>query len=307
MKYTMTLLAAGLTAVLLLLFPNISSAAVQHALRLCAETIIPTLLPFLILSNICLNLRCIRHLSDKSGPVIRKLFHLPCEAATALIFGCLCGFPMGAKTVAELYKEGRLQKNDAEHMLLFCSNAGPSFVFGVVGNAVFQNQYWAAMMWMIHVLSAIVIGILFRPKESHFSGRKNTIEWENTSCYSKIVHAISDAGSTMFQICIMICAFSVLIGYIIAIIPTQHSNSLLYVILIGMIELSTGTTLLSHLPLDTAWLLSAVLLAWNGFCIHFQVLSITSATDLHMHKYFLGKVLHMLLSLLLACAVMPLL
>lgn len=304
MKHALILAAAGLTALLLLLFPEISSAAMKQSLLLCGRTIIPSLFPFLVLSNLCIRLDCIRSLSGKAEALVQKLFHLPGEATSALLFGFLCGFPVGAKTVATLYTDKHLQRHDAEQLLLFCSNAGPAFVFGVIGNVVFIDRRMGALLWGIHMFSAVIIGLIFRPKVCLSTARSGTITKKRTSYATAFVQAVSDAGNTMFQICFMIAAFSVIIGYFSALIPTQYAHSPICIFLIGMLELSSGVSLLSEIPVHTAFILSSLLLAWNGCCIHFQVLAVTTGTNLRLRKYFFGKLLHMIMSLLLSCMIL---
>ena len=44
-------------------------------------------------------------LGDAVAPVVRRVFHLPGEAAAPIVLGLLGGYPMGAKTVASLYEK----------------------------------------------------------------------------------------------------------------------------------------------------------------------------------------------------------
>ena len=71
-------------------------------------------------------------------------------------------------------------------------------------------------------------------------------------------------------------------------------------------EISSGAAHLKNINLKAAFILSSVLLSWNGCCIHFQVMALASITDLRLHKYFLGKFLHIAISFLLSYAMLPL-
>ena len=300
MKHMLISLSVALMTILLIIFPKIASASIVEALALCANSIIPALFPFLILSNLWTGFSNGRKVSAILSQPTRKLLHLPEEAALPLFLGCISGFPVGAKVAVSLYTEGHLQKRDTEHLLLFCSNAGPAFIFGIIGSTVFESPLIAAILWAIHIFSAFMIGILFRPKILPAQRNVVTDQKPQRSFSTAFVNAVTDAGKTVFQICLFIAAFSVIIGFLSAALPTILSSSPLYPLLVGFLELSKGIHLLSVLPKSRAFIYSAVLLAWNGLCVHFQVLSFTSHASLSLKRYFVGKFLHVILSLTFA-------
>jgi hypothetical protein len=75
-----------------------------------------------------------------SSPVllepVRKLCRIPAGCSCLLIPAFLGGYPAGAQAVGQTLHQGGLSRKDAERMLLFCNNPGPSFLFGVLGNAL---------------------------------------------------------------------------------------------------------------------------------------------------------------------------
>lgn len=58
--------------------------------------------------------------------------HISLNGIYAVIIGFLCGFPMGAKTVAELYSCKKLSRQEASYLLAFCNNIGPVYFIGFV-------------------------------------------------------------------------------------------------------------------------------------------------------------------------------
>ena len=44
-------------------------------------------------------------------------------------------------------------------MLAFCNNAGPSFLFGMVG-PMFSQWYIPWILWSIYIISALMVGMI---------------------------------------------------------------------------------------------------------------------------------------------------
>ena len=63
-----------------------------------------------------------------------SLFRLPgCAGSAALLLGLVGGYPIGARTAAELYASGDLTRQEAERLLTFCNNSNPVFLISVLG------------------------------------------------------------------------------------------------------------------------------------------------------------------------------
>lgn len=78
-----------------------------------ATRMIPTLFPFMILSSLMI---C-SGADEQLGKLLSKLWKiiLPIRAygSYAIFIGFLCGFPMGAKVVSELYSARKLSRKEA--------------------------------------------------------------------------------------------------------------------------------------------------------------------------------------------------
>ncbi len=101
-------------------------------LNLWFEKMIPALFPFMILSGIMIRMRLTENFSKLLYPVIRPVYKVSRNACYAMIMGFFCGFPMGAKTIADLLKRNMLSVQEAEFLLSFCNNIGPVYFCGFV-------------------------------------------------------------------------------------------------------------------------------------------------------------------------------
>lgn len=113
--------------VLLLRYPTLSLQYAATGLNLWFQKMIPTLLPFMILSGILIRMNLTEGFVRLAHPFLRFFFRTSPNGSYTLIMGFLCGFPMGARIVGELYGAGKLSKWEAERLLAFCNNIGPIY------------------------------------------------------------------------------------------------------------------------------------------------------------------------------------
>ena len=139
-----------------------------EGLDLCIRVLIPSMFPFLVVCPM---------ISSKIGTYISffrpigRLLRLPEGAEDLFLLGLLSGYPVGAAMVSQAAQSGRISKQDARRFLSFCSNAGPSFIFGI-GAGLFPGIGYCAVLWLIQIISAAIVGILI-PGKSPKAGRNH--------------------------------------------------------------------------------------------------------------------------------------
>ena len=140
-KVNMAAVAAALGAMICLVFaPAEAIESARYALTLCAELIVPSLLPFFTASALLIRLQVPAMLGRMLAPLSEKLWGVSGIGASAFLAGICGGYPLGAQTVAEMAAEKQLTKEEAERLLAFCNNSGPSFCVGVIGCGVFGSR-----------------------------------------------------------------------------------------------------------------------------------------------------------------------
>ena len=80
--------------------PETALSAAREGLLLWFRTLLPSLLPFMILSNFLISFNCIEKLLSPLRKIWAVLFGLSPCGAYVLLLGTLCGYPMGAKLTA---------------------------------------------------------------------------------------------------------------------------------------------------------------------------------------------------------------
>ena len=117
---------------LFLFFPQTTFLGAKNGLSLWLFTIIPTLLPFMIITNILVQINGDEYISSLLSPVTKRLLHISTSANYALIIGILCGYPMGAKAVSDLVSHNKITRKEGQYLLCFCNNASPMFIISFI-------------------------------------------------------------------------------------------------------------------------------------------------------------------------------
>jgi len=156
------LLLLFLTLTFCMLFcPKHSLLYALTGLTLWYEKMIPALLPFMILSNLLIGLGLTDSFVFFLKPFFGRLFHLNGHGIYAILTGFLCGFPMGAKVTADLYRNHLLSKTDAENLLFFCNNIGPIYFTSFVLPLLHINNPLPLCIGMYGI--PFLYGIFFMP------------------------------------------------------------------------------------------------------------------------------------------------
>lgn len=294
----------------LLSSPQESSAAVSQGLKLCGEVILPALFPFFILSSLVLNLGLCYPLASSLGKIMPPLFHLSPHCATALLLGFVGGYPVGAKTTLALYEESLCNKDQAERLLAFVSNAGPAFILNVIGWGIFSSGKVAFLLYLAHFLGCIATGLLFRPKSPPVSWSLPKKRPPAPPFLPTFLQAVTSALESSLQICSFILCFSVIIKLLelsplLTLVTSFLAPEYSLPLLMGMVELSTGVNALS-LTSDpkVQLILMSFLLGWAGISIHCQVLALALGSGLSMKYYLWGNLCQGLCSAVFLWAVL---
>ena len=182
------------------------------ALTLCAGTVIPALFPFMVITGLLVRLGFGQWLAPDMAGLMASLFRLPGCAGSALLLGLVGGYPIGARTAAELYASGDLTRQEAERLLTFCNNSNPVFLISVLGVGVFGSVRTGLWLWLIHVCAALLTGLLFRGLGR---GRKTVppaISFQAPSLPAAFVSSVRDSAGTMLSVCAFVTFFYVLIS-----------------------------------------------------------------------------------------------
>lgn len=269
-----------------------SIAYATDAVNMCLYMIVPTLFPFFICTGLLIHSGFCQRLAYLFRFCMMPLFHVNPSGSSAFVLGILSGYPLGAVTAGELYQNGYLSKTEAQRLLAFCNNSGPLFILGSIGTAMYSKLQYGVILYVIHILSAITVGIIFG-----FYKRDTCTSYENISSEPQknigeiFSISLQNAVSTILTVCGAIIFFSIISRLFLDILPISGVCESLVA---GICEFVTGTKMISSLNINIAQklIMSAFVIGFAGLSVHVQVLAVISKYHLSLAPYIIGKFLH---------------
>ena len=286
-----TSIPAAIGILVLILDTRTALNGAYQGLELCIRTVIPSLLPFFVLSTVLTSALIGEKISFLRP--LGRLMGVDYGAESLILVGMLGGYPAGAQSVSQAYRNGSISKQAAQRMVAFCNLAGPAFLFGIVSGKFSENSA-AWKLWGIHLLSAILVAMLLSGKSSNQAALK-------TGKLITLPEALHRSLKTMALVCGWIILFRVILAFLslwflwMLPIPAQ-------VALTGLLELSNGCCDLGRIDNEPLrFVIAAGLLSFGGLCVSMQTASVSQG--LSTKNYFIGKALQTLLSVLFAAIV----
>lgn len=282
----------------MLRFPAESVYYAFTGLTLWFQKMIPSLFPFMILSGIMIRMDLTKYFAMVLSPLLKPLFKVSGNGAYCIIMGFLCGFPMGAKVIADLYERSKISKAEATYLLSYCNNIGPiyftSFALPVLGIPVslpyLFGMYGLPLLYGI-ILCRLTKNLLQNPKhdEAHAPANQNHISTESASILVHIDGAIQSAIESITKLGGYMILFN-LLNLIPALILPENWLPFGNLIL----EITSGISRIGA----SSPIAVLILLPFGGLSCIAQTYSIIKSTDLSLSNYCLHKCI---LTVITAC------
>ena len=288
-------LCGSIGMIILILDGKTAVCGITAGLEICMRTLIPSLFPFFVMSSLVTG-----NLIGKTsffGSVLSGLCRMPEGTESLFLVGILGGYPLGAKNIADSYHKGQINQNDAVRMASFCNNAGPAFIFGIIG-PLFPDQSWVWALWVIQIISGILTGYIL-------SGSNSTSVKMSPHSSVTITTALSGGIRSMALVSGWVILFRMVLGFInrwfLWALPVQPQ-----VLFTGFLELANGCVNLQQIGGESVrFLMASVMLSMGGICVWMQTKSVFP--ELNMSHYLKGRAIHCINSLLLSIAAIPVL
>ena len=172
MKQKFTFTIVFLILFFLIRYPAEAIEASRGGMQLWLNVLVPSLLPFLILSNFILLANLCPYVCQFLYPIFRPLFGVSRAGCFPVLIGMISGFPVGAKNCADLVKNGQITRLEGQYLLSFVNNASPMFITIYLATNCLHRPDLQYPLYAIILLSAFLCSILYRffLKKFAFSG-----------------------------------------------------------------------------------------------------------------------------------------
>ena len=258
-----TLIIFSLGAFLIILKQNIVRDAINMSLKICISAIIPSIFPFMILSDFLISNFYIDG-NSRPARLFSKIFHINAIGLLPFLIGNICGFPLGAQIATRLYEEGGISRDEYDRLVPLCSNPSIAFVISGVG-AGMRGSVMEGLILFIAVFAATVIsGIIWRGRFSASDFHQNF-----TDSHFSLASSIKGAALSIIYVSAYIIFFSVLISFL----KLMRLPTLLHVVLASFLEIGNAASLIASSDIEMASMpLTAFSLAFSGLSVYMQVL-----------------------------------
>jgi hypothetical protein len=102
--------AVLLTGIILLIYPKTCSQGAYNGIILCVKTLVPSLLPFMVLSVFITDSGLHRKIFHLPSLIISKIFHIDKDIISVFILGIIGGYPAAAKIICIQVNKGKMTK-----------------------------------------------------------------------------------------------------------------------------------------------------------------------------------------------------
>lgn len=325
--YLLTVLLG--TGALLLVAALISSpeeafkASIQ-GLDIWWKMVFPALLPFLMLSQMLTAYGFTSGLGVLIEPMMKKWFNMPGPSGIGLAVGMSAGFPSGADTAVQLYRQNMITSKEAARLAALTHFVNPMTLLIVMGTAFFQNPIIGYVLIFIHWTAGLISGCIlarFASKNEPSLAAPSSHSKKTGTAHKNLFHTmletasatrekdgrsfgklLGDTVSHAVQVLMMtggsMIVFSVLAAllgkYITPFVPGYFWSSF-FEIHLGAYEFR-NTNLILH-PLYFGLLAAAI--SWGGLSSHFQVSALLRPYGISTAIFTIGRLLHAGISYLL--------
>lgn len=280
------LIAAALLAMLaiFLLQPAMIMDAAKDGIETWLYVVLPTLLPFFILNHLISAYGAIEGLARMCHRATSFLFRLPGEGAFVLAVGYTSGAPVSSTLVADLYRRGTVNREQAYRLLAASANASPLFLFSVVAASFLLRPDLGPTIALVHYGSNLLLAFMWArlapkcaPASQSSKKERPTVYFGEalTGAVAKSLSAVGLVGGLMvfffvliavFDFCRIDTAFSTILSLFS--VDSDLADAIFY----GIWEITAGAKNTSEITLGLRLQLAVMsaVLAFGGLSVHSQ-------------------------------------
>ncbi|MEY8352060.1 nucleoside recognition protein [Lachnospiraceae bacterium 54-53] len=294
MKKSVFRLLSVAALILLLLQPSTAFTGARNGLVLWGSVVVPTLLPFMICSNVIVSLNAIHILIFPVRRLLHQFMCLSDAGSYTLISGLLCGYPMGARNCSDFMDKDRISEKEGRYLLAICNHPSPMFLLGYAASGLPPS----VPVWLL--LASVYLPILpVSWAARNFYGIKGPSRSLPVTLKSaqSFDDSLMDSCEVMVKIGGYIMLFSILALYITKLpinVPEQKA------VILGFVEITTGIKAVSEAFSGAAgglWI--GAVTAFGGLSGIFQTKSVIKNAGLSIRHYVAWKAIHSFLTIIL--------
>lgn len=270
----------------MLVFSKAVQRGVAAGLDIAAKMVIPSLFLFtaaaVFLSKV---------LADNTSTAVKK--GLNGTALTAFLLSLVSGYPVGAKLINELYRDGAVTRERAVKMCIYSTNAGPAFIVSAVGERVLGSKSDGLRLFVCLTVASVLLSVavellpsrLFdnlKRKNAQIIPKIQSTPTEKRYLTDIFVESVMESGQTMLNVCFFVIFFAG-IGALL-----QETGFAFSETFRQLLEVTVGVQDCNRKTLEKA----AFLLGFGGVSVIFQVVSAARDVRPPLKAVVFGRLAH---------------
>lgn len=274
--------------IIFLLNINIVLSSVTDASVIFYTKIFVSVFPFIILSNILIYFNYHLFLNKIFKKPLNKLFNIS-SSSIIFILSILSSMPSNSIYTKNLLDNKLINITEANKILTFTYFPSISFMIGTVGYKMFNNIKIGILLLLSNYIYNILIGIYLRKDKINF-----TLENENSINKASFFDMLTNTILNAFKTCAIILGNLIIFIIIINILNKYlNINNTLLSILSGLLELTTGSNMLSLLDININLkiALTSLIINFSGLSILFQSKSILNDYNINIKRILIIKLI----------------
>ena len=288
--------------VIFFLFFNTSLiiSSISNTVELFIYKILPSLFIYIFITEIILNFG----IADSLAFGINNILS---NSASCVIIGFLLGYPNSAKYILKLYNEHKITSSTAIKLSAFTSNANPAYILGTIGIGMFNNISIGLILLLSHIISAIIIGIIYNPTNSEIIIQQTT---SNSNTFKKIYSSFEILSKSIFgtlKTLSLIFSYTIIFSLIPILITTNmHLSQVVSSLITGILEISNGINLIvnTNINMHHQIVLISFILSFSSLMVIMQIYTFVKYTGVKFSALVKFKLVQGVLSSILTLSLL---
>lgn len=247
------------------------------------KRIFPVSFIFITLSNLLIEYNFIQ--------LLQRILRIKSPYIYIFFLSLISGFPAGAIYIKEMLEKEYISIDDANKIIMFCHFPNPLFVINSVG-FILNSKILSIYVLISIICSNLTIMLLsINKKKSSYIPFNNTVSFSNT---------LSKTILKTIKTIILIYGISLFFFLISVVINCLFHNTLLYIFVNGLFDLTYGVYSMNLLDNNfIKGLIILIIISIGPFSIHFQTKSILANTHINYKNYLIGRFISCIISILI--------
>lgn len=274
-----------LLGLLLLKSPQLAAHGFESGLRLCAETVLPALFPFFVLSDVLLS--CSFE-GRRLHPIAKCLGLQRQQGVLVILLSWFGGYAVCAGMVGNLRRNGGLNARDAALVLLLGCCSSPGFVIGCVGGLLLGNMQLGILLYGAQLaanLLSTALCVPFLPKADSVAGTSGV-----TEAAPDLSRSIGNAVNSSLNVCGCVLFFRTVAALLIPFLPPNRYAAPW---LSACLEISSGCADFAALGGRAALYGCCACLSLLGFSVWVQISMLLQGV-VSLRLLLLSRVIHLI-------------